>query len=110
MIIKLDWFGCSPRYKWENKIHQTLELLSSIKPVSRASVRVEKIADGGPRYHLTMMLSMPGPDVLSHGIGQTFDEALLKLAGEARKTLSKRALKARQANGASTGVKPVYRG
>jgi hypothetical protein len=110
MIIHLDWFGCNPRSKWETEIHQTLENLATIKRVSRASVRVEEITEGGPRSHLTMMLTMPGPDVISHGIGHTFDEALLKLTATVRQMLTMRAMKLRQHDGAARGVKALHRG
>jgi len=110
MIIRLDWFGCEPTAAKEQRIHQALETLQSIKPISRASVRVEQQAKESPAYHLTLMLTMPGPDVLAHGAGHTFDEALRKLETSAFKTLENRAHKARQLNGAVRGVKALHRG
>ena len=56
------------------------------------------------------MLTMPGPDVLAHGAGHTFEEALRKLEDAALKTLEHRAKKARQLNGAVRGVKALHRG
>jgi hypothetical protein len=110
MIIKLDWFGCQPRAPWETQIHQTLHALSLIKPISRASVRIEEHDEGGMPFHLTLMLTMPGPDVLSHGTGHTFEEALLKLSRAAKKTLTERVLKSRQPTDAAMGVKATHRG
>lgn len=110
MIIQLDWFGCKPRGKWESQIHQTLEHLATLKPISRAVVRVQQQAEKATRYHLSLMLSMPGPDVLAHSNGHTFDEALLKLKASVQKTLATRLLKASQLTGATRGVKPAHRG
>jgi hypothetical protein len=110
MIIQLDWFGCNPRAKWETQIHQTLEEFASLKPISRATFCVEEHTAGAPRYQLTMLLCIPGPDVHVCTRGHTFDEALLKLAAAVRKTLSKRTLKQRQFNGATCGVKANHRG
>lgn len=110
MIIRLDWFGCEPTAAREQSIHKTLETLQSIKPISRASVRVEEQAKDSPSYHLTLMLTMPGPDVLAHGAGHTFDEALRKLEAATVKTLETRVHKARQLNGAVRGVKALHRG
>ncbi len=110
MIIRLDWFGCEPTSAKEQRIHKALETLQSIKPISRASVRVEEQTKESPSYHLTLMLTMPGPDVLAHGAGHTFEEALLKLEAAALRTLENRARKARQLNGAVRGVKALHRG
>jgi hypothetical protein len=110
MIIRLDWFGCEPTAAKEQHIHQTLETLQGIKPISRASVRVEEQANDSPAYHLTLMLAVPGPDVLAHGVGHTFDEALKKLKAAALKALENRARKSRQLNGAVRGVKASHRG
>lgn len=110
MIIRLDWFGCEPTTTKEQRIHRALETLQSIKPISRASVRVEEQTNESPSYHLTLMLTMPGPDVLAHGAGHTFEEALRKLEDAALKTLEHRAKKARQLNGAVRGVKALHRG
>jgi len=110
MIIKLDWFSCSPTKKWEAQIHQTLEELGTLKQISQASVRVEETTESAHQFHLTLMLRMPGPDVLSHGTGSTFEEALLKLGTAARKTLMARASKARETNSAGIGVKATHRG
>jgi len=110
MIIHLDWFGCDPRTQWESQIHQTLEQFATLKPISRAVVRVEQQREKTPRYHLSMMLCIPGPDVLARSAGHTFDEALLKLHTSVRKTLATRLLKARRLTGAVRGVKPAHRG
>ena len=110
MIIRLDWFGCEPTALREQLIHNTLETLQGIKPISRASLRVEEQPKESPSFHLTLMLTMPGPDVLAHGAGHTFDEALRKLEAAASKTLEGRAQKARQKNGAVRGVKALHRG
>jgi len=110
MIIHLDWFGCDPRAQWESQIHQTLEQFATLKQISRAVVRVEQQREKTPRYHLSMMLSIPGPDVLARSAGHTFDEALLKLQATVRKTLATRLLNARRLTGAARGVKPAHRG
>lgn len=110
MTIQLDWFGCEPHAQKEKKIHHTLEVLHSMKSVTRASVRVEEHPESSPPFHLSIMLSMPGPDVVAHGTGQTFDEALLKLEAAAKKALDTRASKARQVNIAARGVKAAHRG
>jgi hypothetical protein len=73
-------------------------------------VRVEQQSEQTPRYHLSMMLSIPGPDVLGRSSGHTFEEALLKLRTNLRKTLATRLLKARRLTGAARGVKPAHRG
>lgn len=110
MIIQLDWFGCDPRSKWESQIHQTLEHFVALKPIFRAVVRVEQQPEKSPRYLLSMMLSIPGPDVLARSAGHTFDEALLKIQASVQKTLTTRLLKARQLTAAARGVKPAHRG
>lgn len=83
MITKLDWFGCSPNAAWETQIHQTLQILAEIKPISRASMRVEEVETSAEPFHLTLMLSMPGPDVLAHGRGNSFQDALQQLTSVA---------------------------
>jgi hypothetical protein len=110
MIIQLDWYGCDPRTQWETQIHQTLEQLASLKTISRAVVRVERQPEKTPRYHLSMLLSIPGPDVLARSAGHTFDEALLKLRVSVHKTLATRLLNARRPTIAARGVKPAHRG
>lgn len=110
MIIQLDWFGCEPRTKWESLIHQTLEQFASLKPISRAQVRIEQLSQQTPPYHLSVMLSIPGPDVLARAAGHTFDEALLKLTASVRKTLTMRAMKVRELDSAPRGVKAMHRG
>jgi hypothetical protein len=110
MIIRLDWFGCEPTAAREQRIHKALETLQSVKHISRASVRVEQQTSHSPAYILTLMLTMPGPDVLAHGTGHTFEEALIKLEAAALKSLENRAHKARQLNGAVRGVKALHRG
>jgi hypothetical protein len=110
MIIQLDWFGCEPRSKWESLIHQALEQFATLKTISRAHVRVEQLTEHTPPYHLSVMLSIPGPDVLARSAGHTFDEALLKLTASVRKTLGMRLMKARQLDVAPRGVKAVHRG
>jgi hypothetical protein len=110
MIIQLDWYGCDPRTQWETQIHQTLEQLASLKTISRAVVRVEQQREKTPRYHLSMLLSIPGPDVLARSAGHTFDEALLKLRVSVHKTLATRLLNARRPTIAARGVKPAHRG
>jgi hypothetical protein len=109
MIIQLDWFGCHPRIKWETQIHQTLEQLATLKPISRAVVRVEQQSEKKPRYHLSMMLSIPGPDVLVLSSGHTFDEALLKLRTNVSRTLTTRLLKTRRITADARSVKPAHR-
>jgi len=110
MIIQLDWFGCEPRTKWESLIHQTLEQFATLKPISRALVRIEQLTQHTPPYHVSVMLSIPGPDVLARAAGHTFDEALLKLTASVRKTLAMRLMKANQLDAAPRGVKAGHRG
>jgi hypothetical protein len=110
MIVHLDWFGCDPRHSHETKIHQMLEKLGGIRPITRASLRIEEGLEGAPPFHLILMLSMPGPDVLVHSNGQTFEEALLKLEALARKNFEARAIKSKQADRAVRGVKAMHRG
>ncbi len=110
MNIQLDWFGCDPLPKWESQIHQALERFAALKPVSRAVVRVEEMQEGKPRYHLSMNLSIPGPDLLARSCGHTFEEALLKLNATVHKTLTMRVTKVRRFSGAARGVKPSHRG
>ncbi|MCX6851562.1 MAG: hypothetical protein NTY98_21890 [Verrucomicrobia bacterium] len=88
MIIKIDWFGCSPNASWEKQIHQVLQALSEIKAIARARLRVEEEADSTDSFHLTLMLSMPGPDVLAHGRGNSFQSALDQINSQAHKKLS----------------------
>ncbi len=110
MIIQLDWFGCEPRTKWESLIHQTLEQFASLKPISRAQVRVEQLSQQTPPYQLSVMLSVPGPDVLARSAGHTFNEALLKLTASVRKTLTMRAMKVREVDSAPRGATAMHRG
>ena len=92
------------------QIHQTLEQFASLKPISRAVVLVEQQWEKTPRYLLSIMLSIPGPDVLAYSTGHTFDEALLKLRVRVRKTLATRLLNARRSTSAARGVKAGHRG
>lgn len=92
MITKLDWFGCSPNAAWETQIHQTLQMLAEIKLISRASLRVEEEETSAEPFHLTLMLSMPGPDVLAHGRGHSFQNALQQLTLGVREKLSAQVL------------------
>ena len=110
MIIQLDWFGCAPRPQWEAQIHQALEQFSSLKTMSSASVRIEEKTEHAPRYKLSMMLSIPGPDIRANSVGHTFEEAMLKLTASVRKAMATRELKARQRTGAARGVKAMHRG
>jgi len=80
MIIKLDWFNCKAVPEWEAQIHYMLEKASAAKQISVASVRVEEVSGSEQQYHLTTMLRMPGPDVIAHGDGPTFDEAMQKMS------------------------------
>jgi hypothetical protein len=88
MIIKIDWFGYSPNASWENQIHQILQALSEIKPISRARLRVEEEDESTDPFHLTLMLSMPGPDVLVHSRGHSFQSALEQINSKAHIKLS----------------------
>lgn len=88
MIVNLDWFGCSPSASWETQIHQTLRSLSEFKPISRASLRVEEDVSFEEPFHLTLMLSMPGPDVLLDGRGHSFQTVLYQITQEAQEKLS----------------------
>ncbi|MDI1311823.1 hypothetical protein [Prosthecobacter sp.] len=94
MITKLEWFGCTPDAAREIQIHQTLHMLSEIKPIARASLRVEEEEASAEPFHLTLMLSMPGPDVLAHGRGHSFQHALHQLTSVAQGMLSAYAQKA----------------
>jgi hypothetical protein len=110
MIIQLDWFGCEPRSKWEALIHQHLEQFATSKNITRAQVRVEQHAEAHPPYRISLLLNIPGPDIASQGSGSTFDEALLKLVQAVRRTITLRAMKSREDNGAAKGVKAMHRG
>jgi hypothetical protein len=110
MIIKLDWFRCSPLKKWETQLHQALEQFAALKPVSQALVRVEENPGSGHRFRISMLLSIPGPDLDVQAQGQTFDETLSKLHATIHRSLSQRALKTRRNTDAPKGVKPQYRG
>lgn len=110
MTIKLDWFGCNPRPTWESQIHQMVGQLSAVKTISQAQVRVEQLTQKAPPYHLSICLSLPGPDVLASAAGHTFEEALLKLTAIVHKTLRLRAMKARGIDAAPRGVKAAHRG
>ena len=88
MITNIDWFGCAPNASWEKQIHQILQTLSEIKPISRARLRVEEEGKSTDPFHLTLMLSMPGPDVLAHGRGNSFQSALDQINSQAHKKLS----------------------
>jgi ribosome-associated translation inhibitor RaiA len=110
MIIKLDWLRCPPRKKWETQIHQTLEHFAALKPVSHAGIRVEENPDSGPRFRISMLLSIPGPDLAAQAHGQTFDEALSKLQASILRSLDRRAQRSRRNTGAPKGVKPQFRG
>lgn len=90
MTIHLDWCGCEPHAVREHKIHQMLENLRHYRPLSRASLRIEK-GDGGTPFHLALMISMAGPDILVHGRGRNFDEALMKLETAACRAFEARA-------------------
>lgn len=83
---------------------------AALKAISRACVRVEQSTEGTPRFHISVLLCIPGPDILARSSGCTFQEALLKASTSVRKTLATRALKARQLNGAARGVKAAHRG
>ncbi len=110
MIIKLDWFRCSPRKKWETQIHQSLEHFAALKPVSHAGIRVEENIESGHRFHISMLLSIPGPDLAAQAKGQTFDEALSKLNASICRSLTQRAKNNRRNTDAPKGVKPQFRG
>jgi hypothetical protein len=110
MIIKLEWFSCNPTQKWEAEIHQMLEEMATLKQISLASVRVEELTQSSQKYHLTTILRMPGPDVLAHGDGFTFEEALKKMADKIRHTLQTRIEASRREDGATRGVKAIHRG
>lgn len=94
MTIHLDWFGCTPRPQWESSIHETVEVLSLIKPLDRVSVRIEQLKDS-PAFHFTLMLSMPGPDVLVHSSAPTFDQGLQQIFSKARTSLMAQVKKVR---------------
>ena len=98
MIIQLDWFGCEPRAKWESLIHQTLEQFATLKTISRAQVRIEQLSQHTPPYQLSVMLSVPRPDVLARSAGHTFDKALPKLTASLPKTPTPPSLKDREPN------------
>lgn len=95
MTIHLDWFGCTPRPQWESSIHETVEVLSLIKPLDRVSVRVEQLKDDSSTFHFTLMLSMPGPDVLVHASSPTFDQGLQQIFSKARTSLMAQVKKVR---------------
>jgi hypothetical protein len=88
MIIKIECVGFSPNPSLEDQVHQSLRVLSDIKPISRASLRVEDEGAGAEPFHLTLMLSMPGPDVLLHSRSHSFQDALQQLSLRAWAKLS----------------------
>ena len=93
MIIILNWFGCSSNAAWETQIRHSLQSLSDIKPIPRARLRVEEDVSSNVPFHLTLMLSMPGPDVLVHARGHSFENALEQLISGASAKLSAQAQK-----------------
>ncbi len=95
MIIKLDWYNCTAHPTWETQIHQLLEEAAHLQPVSHATVRVEEMTGGDMRFHLVTALRMSGPDILAHGDGSTFDEALLEMSAKLRRGLRSSALHGR---------------
>lgn len=95
MIIKLEWFNCTALPQWEAQIHHMLEEAAQQKSISHASIRVEDTPGTEPRYHLVTLLRMPGPDVIVHGDGHTFEDAMLNMGARLRRTLRSRALNAR---------------
>lgn len=110
MIIQLDWFGCEPRAKWESSIHQALEHFATLKTISRARVRVEQFAGRSLAYQVSVMLSIPGPDVTALSNGHTFEEALRKLSASVSRSLAARGLRSRRRDAAPRGVKATHRG
>ncbi len=104
MIIKHTWVGCEPNEKWEAQIKQTLESVAIVKPITKASMRVEESLESTPPFHLTLILSMPGPDVLVHGLGQNFYEALMNLVATAFKKLAEQNQKAFQSQTADCSL------
>ncbi len=109
MITQFNWRGCNSRSKWENRIRQSLEQVANLREISKAEVTVDHLAGAGP-FRLSMVLSIPGPNILASSAGQTFDEAMHKLDATVSKMLSSRRLKARRYSGAARGVKPAFRG
>jgi hypothetical protein len=92
MIIKLDWYNCTALPQWEAQIHHMLEEAAHYKTISHASIRVEDTPGTELRFHLVTLLRMPGPDVIAHGDGHTFEEAMLNMGARLRRTLRSRAL------------------
>jgi hypothetical protein len=88
MLISLDWFGCTPNSTIEIQIHQILQGLSEVKAINRASLRIEQNATSPEPFHLTLMLSMPGPDVLASAQGTGLQETLFQLTASTRKKLA----------------------
>lgn len=110
MQIHLEWHRCAPTRRREDLIHQTIAAFAALRRVSSAGVRVEERSHDGPRFEISMLLRIPGPDLAGDAHGQTFDEALAKLTRELQRDLARRESKQRRHTGAPKGVKPQFRG
>lgn len=110
IIPAIEWLHCDPLPRWQAQIERMVSQFAALKPVSKATVRVEQATEGTPRFHLSVLLCVPGPDIVARASGCTFPEALLKTASSVNKTLARRALNARRLNGAARGVKAAHRG
>lgn len=110
MTTQLNWLGCHSCDKWEHRILEALESFAASKTISKAEVTVEHLTEGTTPFRLSMMLSIPGPDIISKGTGQTFEEAMVKLVNAAQKTIKTREMQAQRRSGAARGVKPAFRG
>ena len=107
MIIKLDWYNCTALPQWEAQIHQMLEEATQHQSISHASIRVEDTPSSEMRFHLVTLLRMPGPDVIAHGDGHTFEEAMMNMGAKLRRTLRSRALNARRPDAVSNAAMPA---
>jgi hypothetical protein len=110
MTVHLDWQDCQPRADWEVRLHQMLDALSKIKPLSHARIDVTERARQSPRFTLSIELQLPGPDISMECHGQTFDEALRKADSRLRLALAARAARSKHLTSAVLGVKAIHRG
>jgi hypothetical protein len=110
MQIQLEWHRCAPTRRREDMIHQTIEAFAAKRRVSSAGVRVEERVSDSPRFEISMLLQIPGPDLAGAGSGQTFDEALVKLTKKLWRDVAVRERKLRRNTDAPKGVKASYRG
>ena len=110
MITHIQYFGCDARPDWDEKLEALFFEARQHLPVSDASARVEEPQNAAYRYRITLDLKLPGPDILVHADGYTFNEALIGVSAAIRQKLKARATKATRNTAATRGVKAAHRG